>query len=110
MLACFAPGLGQLGATVAELRGEEPGQAVEVALAVLVPHVGALAAHHHRDLVGLVGAHAAEVHPQMATRLLAQVGILGIGATHWSSTQRAVTAALPPHRVPHVYVCLASFR
>ena len=78
--------LGELGAPVAQLRGEQPGQPVEVALAVLVPHVRALAAHHDRDLVGLVGPHAAEVHPQVATGLLAQVGILGIAA-HGSSTQ-----------------------
>ena len=59
--------LGQLGAAVADLAGEQAGQAVEVALAVLVPHVGALAPHHDRDLVvGSVGAEAGEVHPQVA--------------------------------------------
>src|SRR6201999_2542343 len=69
-------------------RGEEAGQTVEIALPVLVPHVGAFTAHDHRDLVGLVGAHAAEVHPQIAARLVAQVGILGTGGAHCSSALR----------------------
>ena len=92
--------LGQLGAPVAQLRGEEAGQTIQVALAVLVPHVGTLAAHHHRDLVGLVGAHAAEVHPEVATGLLAQTGILGIRTAHWSSTQGADGGGVAPTGCP----------
>ena len=45
-------GLGQLGAAVADLAGEQAGQAVEVALAVLVVDVDALAADDDRDLAG----------------------------------------------------------
>ena len=47
--------LGELGAAVADLRREQPRQPVEVALSVLVPDVGALAAHDHGHLVVLVG-------------------------------------------------------
>ena len=47
--------LGELGAAVADLGGEQSGEAVEVALAVLVPDVGALAPHDDGHLVVLVG-------------------------------------------------------
>ena len=43
-------GLGQLGAAVADLAGEQPGQAVEVALAVLVVDPDALTADDDRDV------------------------------------------------------------
>ena len=65
--------LGQLGPAVTDLAGEEARKAVEVALAVLVPDIGTLAAHHHRHLVvGAVGPEPGEVHPQMALGPLAQ--------------------------------------
>jgi hypothetical protein len=57
-------GLGQLGAAVADLAGEQPGQPVEVALAVLVVDVDALSSHDDRNLIGV--RHAGEVHPQVA--------------------------------------------
>ena len=66
--------LAQLGATVAGVDAEEAGEAVEVALAVIVVDVTALAAGDDRDLVaGAVGAHAREVHPEMSLRQLLQV-------------------------------------
>ena len=43
-------GLGDLGPAVADLADEQPGQPVQVALAVLVIDVLALAAHDDRDL------------------------------------------------------------
>ena len=70
------PRLGQFGPTVPDLAGEEPGKAVEVFLAVLVPHVGALTAHDHRDFVVLVPTHPAEVHPEVSCGLVAQPGCL----------------------------------
>ena len=50
-LCLLGAGLGQLGSPVPDLRGEQAGQAVEIALAVLVPHVGTLAAHDDGYLV-----------------------------------------------------------
>ena len=59
--------LRDVGAAVADVRAEQRAEAVEVAVAVLVPDVAALAADDDRHLGAvLVGAHAAEVHPQMA--------------------------------------------
>src|SRR3954449_4492476 len=46
----LAGGLGQLGPAVADLHREQPGEAVEVALAVLVPDVAALAPLDDLDL------------------------------------------------------------
>ena len=46
--ACLARRLGELGAAVAELADEQPGQRVEVALALGVVDVGALAADDDR--------------------------------------------------------------
>ena len=50
-LGLLGAGLGQLGPAVAELRGEEAREAVEVALAVLVPDPRAFAAHDDGHLV-----------------------------------------------------------
>ena len=67
-------GLADLGAAVAGVHAEERREAVEVALAVLVVDVGALAARDDRDLVAVVvRAHAREVHPEMAARLLLKI-------------------------------------
>ena len=64
-LACRR--LAELGAAVAGVDAEEGGEAVEIALAVLVVDVGALAAGDDRDMVdAVVGTHPGEVHPQMA--------------------------------------------
>ena len=77
--------LHQFHPTVAELAGEQAGQAVQVALAVLVVDPHALAVGDDRDLLAGVVRHAGEVHPQVAVGALLQgfVRILG-------------------HRVPHV--------
>ncbi len=64
--------VGELRAAVADVDAEQRGEAVEVALAVLVVHVAPLAPHDHRHLVVRVGAHAREVHPQVAARKLLQ--------------------------------------
>ncbi len=61
-------GLGEIGAAVAELVDEEPGQTVEVALAGGVPDVGALTAHDDGDVSVLVGPVAREMHPQVVLR------------------------------------------
>src|SRR5439155_16830025 len=57
------------------VHAEERRQAVEVALAVLVPDVGALAAHDDGQLVVLVGAHAREVHPEVLAGELLQFAL-----------------------------------
>lgn len=56
-------GFGQFLAAVADLHREQPGEPVEVALAGVVPEVGALAAHDHREVLGL--AVPREVQPEM---------------------------------------------
>jgi hypothetical protein len=58
-------GLGELLPAVAGLHDEQRGQAVEVAPAVAVPHVAAVAAHDQRHLGLLVGRQAGEVQPEM---------------------------------------------
>ena len=62
-------GFGKLDASVADLDDEEPREPVEVALAVGVVDVGALAALDDGDLAFLVvGPHAREVHPEVPAR------------------------------------------
>ena len=71
--AWSAPACADLLAPVADVRAEQRAQAVEVPVAVLVPEVAALTADDDRDLgVVRVGAHAAEVQPQVAPRGLLQ--------------------------------------
>ena len=66
--------LAELGAAVADVDAVQRREAVEVALAVLVVDVAALAADDHRHRVVLrVGAHAREVHPQMPLGLLLEI-------------------------------------
>ncbi len=65
-----------LGATVAGVDAEQSGEAVEVALAVLVEDVTALGAGDDRDLVlGRVAAHPREVHPEMSAGQLLKLGV-----------------------------------
>jgi hypothetical protein len=59
--------LGKVRPAVATVHAEQRRQRVEIALAVLVIDVAALAAHDDRDLAFGVAAHAREVHPQMAS-------------------------------------------
>ena len=54
-----------LAVRVADLDGEEPGQRVEVALAVRVLEVAAVSAHDDRRLLA---AHAREVQPEVVSR------------------------------------------
>src|ERR671929_2124126 len=63
---------GQLMPSMAGLDDEQAGQPVEIAAAVLVPDVGALAPHDDRDLFLGVGAESSEVHPQVALGQLLQ--------------------------------------
>ena len=59
--------LAVVGAAVAGVAAEERAEAVEVAVAVVVVDVGALAAGDDRDLVvGVVAAHSREVQPEVA--------------------------------------------
>ena len=83
LAAWRAGGLGQLGPPVAGLHGEQAGQAVEVALAVAVPHVAALAPLDDGDAVGARG-QPGEVAPQVvAGGLLQGVGVEGHGSCSW---------------------------
>ena len=76
-MSCCAGRRGHLLAVrVADLRAEQRREPVEVALAVGVEDVGALAAleHQQRLALGAEGAVAREVHQQVAVRALLQVG------------------------------------
>ena len=78
-------GLGHVLAAVADVDAEQRAQAVEVAVAVLVPDVAAVAADDDRDLGAVgVGAHAAEVHPEVALGQLLERALLrrGLGRRH----------------------------
>jgi len=55
--------LSELGAAVADVHAIERREPVEIALAVLVVHVTAIAADDHRNLVIVVDPHTREVHP-----------------------------------------------
>ncbi len=64
VLGLLCTGLDQVVATVAQLRAEQRSETIEVALAVLVVDVAAVAAHDDRDLVlSVVLTHPGEVHP-----------------------------------------------
>src|SRR5947208_15975497 len=66
LLGLLGGRLAKLGASVPGVDAEQGREAVEQALALLIPHVAALAAHQDRDLVMLVvGAHPREMHPEM---------------------------------------------
>ncbi len=74
-LALGTGGFGELGAAVADLHGEQPRQAVEELLAVLVVHVAALATSDDGHLVVVtVRPEAGEVHPEVALGLLGERG------------------------------------
>src|SRR5439155_17236946 len=53
---------------VADVDAEEPGERVQIPLAVRVLQVAAFAADDDRDVLGLVPAHAGEVHPEVLLR------------------------------------------
>ena len=101
--------LAELGAAVADVHAVERREAVEVALAVLVVDVAALAPddHGHR-VVLVVGAHAREVHPQVAPRqLLEPVGVLGQGRAPRAGAQVvAGRAGRRPPRGPPAFTSL----
>jgi hypothetical protein len=74
-----------LGPAVAGVYAEEAREAVEEAIAVLVPDVRALAANDDRHLVlGVVAAHAGEVEPEVTQRLFleARSGRCRAGRSH----------------------------
>ena len=75
--------LGQLGPAVADLDDEQPGQPVEVALALVVEDVGTVAAHDHRHVGRVVGRHAGEVHPQVVVRALGERAVAGRLVLAW---------------------------
>ena len=94
LLGLVGTGLDEIGAAVAHVDAEQRRQTVEIAVAVLVLDVATFAAHDDRDLVILVGRHAGEVHPQMATPELLERARLRpyrfLGACHAKSPSSAV--------------------
>ena len=69
-----------LAVGVADLDGEEACERVEVALAVRVFEVAAVASDDHRDFPVAVAAHAREMQPEVVARSLL---VVEIGARHW---------------------------
>jgi hypothetical protein len=66
----------ELAAAMADVDAEERREPVEVAVAVLVEDVTALAADDDRDLVlAVVGTHPREMHPEMAPGQLLQAAV-----------------------------------
>jgi len=101
LLGLIGTGLRHVGAPVADVRAEERAEAVEVLLAVLVPDVAAVPAHDDRDLRPvLIGAHAAEVHPEVALGELLQLGVARLGGGRHRSFSRSQLSdpAGPPSR------------
>ena len=74
LLGLVGAGLCDIGAAVADVHAEQCAQAVEVAVAVVVPDVAAVALDDDRDLGPVVvRAHATEVHPEVALCQILQV-------------------------------------
>ncbi len=67
--------LGQLGAAVADLADEQPGEGVEVLAALRVPDVGAVALDDDRHVAVVVAGHPREVHPQVLAGGLLEAGV-----------------------------------
>ena len=64
-----------LAVAVADVDGEQAGERVEVALAVRVPEVAAVALDDDRHVLVLAEpAHAGEVHPQVVAGVLLEIG------------------------------------
>src|SRR5207248_4318573 len=65
VLGLIGTGLSDVGAAVSDVHAEQRGEPVEIALAVLVIDVAALAAHDDGNFRVVVGGHPGEVHPEM---------------------------------------------
>jgi hypothetical protein len=79
LLSLLRGGLPELSAAVADVHAVQRREPVQVALAVLVVHVAAIASHDHRDVAVGVDAHPREVHPQVALGQALQITLL-----HWT--------------------------
>ena len=99
--------LGELGAAVPDLHREQAGQTIEVATAVHVEHVAALAVVDDRHVpVGSVRGQPGEVHPQMALRAGGKaVGFVGHGGTVQDPVGGGAIAERPTDHRPRVRRC-----
>src|SRR5262249_36627751 len=72
--------IAELAAAVAGVDAEERREAVEIAVAVVIPDVAPLAADDDRHLMlWAEGAHPREVHPEVALGLVLKPGRLSLG-------------------------------
>ena len=66
LLRLVGAGLPDFGAAVADVHAKQRTQAVEIALAVGIPDITALATLNHRDdVVGVIGPQPRKGHPEM---------------------------------------------
>ena len=79
LLDLAGSGLAQLGAPMAGVAAEQAGEAVQVAVPVLVVDVGPLATNDDRNVGVGVGAHPREVHPEVALCQLLEASRRGLG-------------------------------
>ena len=77
-------GLAELRPAVARVDAEERREAVEIAVALLVPHVRTLAADDDRHVGIVVGAVPREVHPQVALGELLEIRARWSWPLRWS--------------------------
>lgn len=82
LLALLVRRLGELVTAVTGVDHEQAGEAVEVALALVVVDVGALATHDGGNGRVLVVRHAGEMHPQVVVRGSAEVLAHGYRVPH----------------------------
>ena len=98
-------GVAELRPAVAGVDAEEGREAVQIAVALLVPDVGPLAADDDRDVGVVVGAVPREVHPQVALGELLEIRGGGrhgcAGSCHLGLSSRPATACPTCIDVPY---------
>jgi hypothetical protein len=104
--------LGELGAPVAGVDHEEPGEPVEVPPALGVPDVGALAADDRGHLPVAVARHPGEVHPEVISDVphVNDYRIRSAGNASDLVAETQTRNEIRSQAVPQEYVCLRSLR
>ena len=82
LLGLFAGRLGEFDTAMSDLDGEQPGETVEVTVALVVPDVAAIATLHDPHRVNSA-ADRGEVHPQVAVAELGEFFMVHDGSLGW---------------------------